>query len=93
MDIVISFDDTGSMSSVRAQVRLNIKNLVTELFELNPETRIGIIIHNDYCDKDVIQLMDLTSNRDEIYKFIERSSSRGGGDSDECYELVLNQFH
>lgn len=93
MDIVISFDDTGSMSSVRAQVRVNLKKLVDELFQLDNELRIGIIIHNDYCDKDTIQLMDLTSNREEISTFIERTSSRGGGDSDECYELVLNKFH
>lgn len=93
LDLVISFDDTGSMSSVRKQVRMKIAKLVNDIFMENLDLQVGIIIHNDYCDRDTIQMMDLTSDRDEIVKFVNRSSSCGGGDSDECYELVLNHFH
>lgn len=93
MDIVISFDDTGSMSSVRRQVRQKAVLLVKELFGLNKAIRIGIIIHNDYCDKDTIQHLPLTNNETKIVDFINRGSSCGGGDSDECYELAINYFH
>ncbi len=93
MEVVISFDDTGSMSSVRAQVRIRIKELINELFMINSDVRVGIIIHNDYCDKDTIQFMDLTNDKDAIESFVKRSSSCGGGDSDECYELALNHMH
>lgn len=93
MEIVFSFDDTGSMYSCRQQVRREIEQLVNKLFLLNPKIRIGIIIHNDYCDKDTIQLMDLTDNKDKIIAFVNKGSSCGGGDSDECYELVINNFH
>jgi hypothetical protein len=93
MEVVISFDDTGSMSSVRKQVRQRITELVKQLFTLNPTTRIGIIIHNDYCDSDTIQHLDLTNNEKEIINFVNKNSSCGGGDADECYELALNYFH
>lgn len=34
LDLVISFDDTGSMSSVRRQIRAQIKDLIDKLFKL-----------------------------------------------------------
>lgn len=37
LDLVISFDDTGSMSSIRRQVRAQIKELVDKLFKLIPD--------------------------------------------------------
>lgn len=93
MEVVISFDDTGSMYAVRSQVRQKVESLIKTLFKLNSDIRIGLIIHNDYCDRDTIQHLDLTNNEKDIIKFVHNSSSNGGGDADECYELVLNYFH
>lgn len=92
LDLLISFDDTGSMSSVRRQVRSQIRDLVEQLFKLIPNLRIGIIIHNDYCDRDLIQKLELTSDKQKIIEFVGRSSSNGGGDSNEAYAYVLNQI-
>lgn len=93
LEVVISFDDTGSMSSVRKQVRQRAVELVKKLFSLNKNIRIGIIIHNDYCDHDTIQHLPLTENETKITDFINKGSSCGGGDADECYELAINYFH
>lgn len=92
LDLVISFDDTGSMSSVRKQVRSQITHLVEELFKLIPNLRIGIVIHNDYCDSDLVQKLELTDNKQKIIEFVGRSSSNGGGDYKEAYAYVLNQI-
>lgn len=92
LDLVISFDDTGSMSSVRRQVRSQIQSLVDELFKLLPDLRIGLIIHNDYCDSDLVQRLELTSDKQKIINFVGRSSSNGGGDAREAYAYVLNQI-
>lgn len=92
LDLVISFDDTGSMSSVRRQVRSQIQSLVDELFKLLPDLRIGLIIHNDYCDCDLIQRLELTNDKQKIIDFIGRGSSNGGGDAREAYAYVLNQL-
>jgi hypothetical protein len=37
LNLVISFDDTGSMSSIRKQVRSQITRLINDLFKLIPE--------------------------------------------------------
>lgn len=92
LDLVISFDDTGSMSSVRRQVRSQIETLVKQLFELIPNLRIGIIIHNDYCDRDLVQRLELTSDKNKIIDFVNRGSSNGGGDYAEAYAYVLNEM-
>lgn len=92
LDLLISFDDTGSMSSVRRQVRSQIQSLVEQLFKLIPNLRIGIIIHNDYCDRDLIQKLEFTSDKQKIIEFVGRGSSNGGGDYKEAYAYVLNQI-
>lgn len=92
LDLVISFDDTGSMSSVRRQVRSQIESLVKQLFTIIPNLRIGIIIHNDYCDRDLVQRLELTDNQSKIIDFINRDSSTGGGDYREAYAYVLNEM-
>lgn len=91
LDLVISFDDTGSMSSVRKLVRQNIVSLVSDLFKNIPGIRIAIIIHNDYCDAPKhIFTFDFSRDIKEIEKFVNRDSPCGGGDAPECYELALN---
>ncbi|MBX7240882.1 MAG: hypothetical protein K1X92_03975 [Bacteroidia bacterium] len=89
MKILISFDDTGSMSSLRKVVREKCTEFVNHLFDRFKGLQIGVIIHNDYCDADTIQQLDFTYDRKQITEFINRNSSMGGGDSDECYEYVL----
>ena len=78
MDIAFSFDDTGSMSSVRRIVRQNLKELTRFLFGKIDDLRIAIIIHNDYCDAPRhIFTMDFTSDQKKIEKFIEQDSPCG----------------
>jgi acyl carrier protein len=92
LDLVISFDDTGSMSSVRKQVRNHVNELVKQLYQDIPKLRVGIIIHNDYCDMPRhIFTLDFTSNLSEIEKFVNSNSPCGGGDAPECYELALHE--
>jgi len=90
MDLLISFDDTGSMYSIRSQVRQKINQFIDEIFELDSDLRVGIIIHNDYCDPDLVQVLDFTSDKSDIKRFVKRSSSTGGGDYKEAYAYVLN---
>lgn len=90
MDLAIAFDDTGSMYSVRAQVKANVKEMVDRLSKDMPGIRFAIIIHNDYCDApNHIYVQDFTSDIAKVKKFIDRDSPKGGGDAPECYELAL----
>jgi len=92
MDLCISFDDTGSMYSVRSQVRKKVKELVSNLFDTIPNLRVALIIHNDYCDAPRhIFTLDFTQEISKIEKFINQDSPCGGGDAPECYELALHE--
>ena len=93
VDLLVSFDTTGSMYPVLAQVRQNVTSFVGDMFESINDIRVGIIAHGDYCDKDnpyTIRVMDLTDNKDKICEFIRTTDKTWGGDADECYELVMN---
>jgi hypothetical protein len=82
------------MAACLAQVRRQIQSTVTQLFRDIPELRIGIIAHGDYCDARssyVIKMLDLTKDQGSILKFVRETPSTGGGDADECYELVLHE--
>jgi hypothetical protein len=94
VEVVFSFDTTGSMYPCLAQVRKKLGSTVARLAKEIPGIRIGIIAHGDYCDAGstyVTKVLDLTDDKDAIVRFVERVEPTGGGDAPECYELVLNQ--
>ncbi len=91
-DVVFSFDTTGSMRNVIRSVRNNLVETVDRLFKEINGIRIGIIVHGDYCDNNgFFWKMDLNSDIDKIKQFILDGPDTGGGDSEECYELVLHE--
>lgn len=92
LEIVFSFDTTGSMSSILDEVRGRLQDMIQRLQSDIPGIRIGVIAHGDYCDKDVFYLtkeLDLCQNVAELCQFVQDIDGTGGGDTDECYELVL----
>jgi hypothetical protein len=94
IEVVFSFDTTGSMYPCLTQVRRKIKETVERLMKDIPKMRIGIIAHGDYCDKGstyVTKHLDLTHDTSLITRFVEKVEATGGGDLPECYELVLRE--
>src|SRR5262249_54131040 len=94
VEVVFSFDTTGSMYPCLTQVRRKIKETVNRLAKEVPGIRIGIIAHGDYCDKGttyVTKHLELTSKTADICKFVETVKPTYGGDAPECYELVLHE--
>ncbi|MFO0758476.1 MAG: vWA domain-containing protein [Byssovorax sp.] len=94
VEVVFSFDTTGSMYPCLTQVRKKLKSTVTRLTKEIPGIRIGIIAHGDYCDAKstyVTKALDLTDDVEKICRFVERVEPTGGGDAPECYELVLRE--
>lgn len=94
IEVVFSFDTTGSMYPCLTQVRRRVKETVSRLMKEIPGMRIGVIAHGDYCDAKttyVTKALDLTDDPDRICRFVERVEPTFGGDAPECYELVLNE--
>lgn len=96
IDVMISFDTTGSMYPCLEQVRVGVAQLVKDLFKDIPDLRIGIIAHGDYCDagvynRYVTKHLDLSRDVSKICSFVKGVGRTGGGDAPECYELVLHE--
>jgi len=94
IEVLFSFDTTGSMYPCLTQVRREIKETVNRLFKDVPSIKIGVIAHGDYCDAGssyVTKSFDLSTDKAAICNFITKVEPTGGGDAAECYELVLHQ--
>jgi hypothetical protein len=94
IDLVFSFDTTGSMYPCLREVRRRIAETSKRLFDQIPNLRIGIIAHGDYCDERytyVTKHLQLTSDATKVASFVEKVEATGGGDFPECYELVLHE--
>lgn len=94
VEIVFSFDTTGSMAPCIGEVRRNVEAALTPLFKEIPNLKIGIIAHGDYCDETryyVTKSVDLTNDLHKLTQFVRNTGPTGGGDAPECYELVLHE--
>jgi hypothetical protein len=94
IEVLFSFDTTGSMYPCLTQVRRKIKETVQRLINEIPLIKIGIIAHGDYCDQGstyVTKHFDLSADIDAICDFVMNVEPTGGGDAPECYELVLHE--
>ena len=94
IDVVMSFDTTGSMYPCLAEVRRRVDQTATRLFKEVPNLRIGIIAHGDYCDAGrtyVTKHLQLTNDPIAVSYFVKNVEPTSGGDAPECYELVLRE--
>ncbi len=92
IDLIFSFDTTGSMYPCLTQVRREVELTVQRLFRDIPNIRIGVIAHGDYCDGPaVITKFDLSTDQKAICHFVRHVEPTYGGDAPEAYELVLHE--
>jgi hypothetical protein len=93
IDVVFSFDTTGSMYPCLAEVRRRLSESVGRLFDELDDLRIGLVAHGDYCDDRpgsyVTKGTPLTSDFHQLERWIKNVGRTGGGDAPECYEAVL----
>ncbi|XP_045195672.2 uncharacterized protein LOC123551071 [Mercenaria mercenaria] len=93
MEIVFSFDTTGSMSSCLDEVRGRVADMAQRLQADIPGIKMAVFAHGDYCDRQnyITKFVDFTDDVAKLVDFTQNVSATGGGDSDECYELVLHE--
>lgn len=94
VEVLVSFDTTGSMRHALHEVRAGINHLLTSLFRDVPNLRIGLLAHGDYCDKEnpksyLTKQCGLTDDQEKLMSFVKTTGDTGGGDAPECYEYVL----
>ncbi|XP_045199051.2 uncharacterized protein LOC123553388 [Mercenaria mercenaria] len=93
MEIVFSFDTTGSMYSYLEEVRGRVSDMIQRLQADIPGIKIAIFAHGDYCDRKtyVTKYIDFTDDVAKLVAFVNNVKRTSGGDADECYELVLHE--
>lgn len=94
LEIVFSFDTTGSMFGYLEEIREKLRDLIQRLQADIPCIRLAVMAHGDYCDAAssyVTKFLDLTTDVVSLCDFVSTVGRTGGGDAPECYELVLRQ--
>jgi hypothetical protein len=98
LDIVITFDSTGSMSGEINQVKEQISRIGTILLKLIPKARISICTYRDEGDEFVVKGLPLTGDIAEVQYYLNSIEAGGGGDHPEAVHSGLqwavnnNQF-
>lgn len=98
LDIVITFDSTGSMGGEISEVKDQVKRIGGTLLKMVPKARISICTYRDRGDEYVVQGLPLTSDIAEIDRYLSVVSAGGGGDTPEAVQegmrwaIEKNQF-
>ncbi|QIG70700.1 Von Willebrand factor type A domain-containing protein [Rhizobium phage RHph_I1_18] len=98
VQIVFSFDTTGSMYPVLQQVRRRIEETFPPLLKETPLLEISLVAHGDYQDKNYgpayydTKWLPFTKDLYKLSDFVRTAEpTRGFGNGGECYELMLRQ--
>eukprot|EP01034_Spumella_vulgaris_P032267 gene32267-39844_t len=89
LDIVLSFDTTGSMTSVIASVRKNLRQLTEMLFANTAfDVKMSVIAHGDYDHPaTLLQMVDFSGDSNTLVRFIENAQlAQVGWNEGEAYE-------
>jgi hypothetical protein len=99
LDIVITFDSTGSMQGEIDQVKQQIQRIGTTLLTLVPKARLSICTYRDYGDEYVARGLPLTRDIQQIEYYLSGVLAAAGGDEPEAvheglrWSVENNQFH
>ena len=91
LEVVFSFDTTGSMSSALGEVRGRLSDMLQRLQTDIPAVSTAVVAHGDYCDASVYitKHIDFTDNLPELVRFVNNVETTCGGDEPEAYEVML----
>jgi len=89
LDLVITFDSTGSMTGEINQVKQQIQRIGRTLMDMIPQTRISICTYRDHGDDYLVKGLPLTRNLEQIQLFLNNTSAGGGGDEPEAVDEGL----
>ena len=98
LDIVITFDSTGSMGGEIREVKEQIKRIGGTLIKMVPKARISICTYRDNGDSYVVKGLPLTNDITEVDRYLAETTANGGGDEPEAVQEGLrwaveeNQF-
>lgn len=84
LDIVLTFDSTGSMGGEIETVKSQIWRISLTLEKLVPGVRIAVCTYRDHGDEYLVRASPLTKDMDSVRRFLFNIQSGGGGDGPEA---------
>jgi hypothetical protein len=99
LDIVITFDSTGSMQGEIDQVKQQIQRIGTTLLTLVPKARLSICTYRDDGDEYVARGLPLSRDMQQIEYYLSGVRADAGGDMPEAvheglrWSVENNNFH
>jgi Mg-chelatase subunit ChlD len=84
LDIVLTFDSTGSMQGEISQVKSQIRRIGSTLLTLVPQARISICTYRDQGDQYIVRGQALTDDLQAIENYLTAIVAEGGGDEPEA---------
>ena len=96
LDIMFIMDLTGSMGIWLSEAKKSVNNIIEEITDNNPgsKIRISFIGYRDFLDiseKRVYETQEFTENLNEFNNFISKLDCSGGGDEPEDVVGALKQ--
>ena len=89
LDIVITFDSTGSMGGEIREVKEQIKRIGDTIIKMVPKARIGICTYRDRGEEYVVRGLPLTNDTQAIQNYLRDVDANGGGDTPEAVQEGL----
>jgi len=89
LDIVITFDSTGSMGGEIDVVKSQIKDIGGALLTLVPKARLSICTYRDVDDEYLVKGLPLTGDIQDVDVYLSDIRAGGGGDHPEGVEAGL----
>lgn len=89
VDVVFLIDTTASMESFLRSAKATIDRIITDLADLVPNARLGVVAYRDEGDQYVTLSTPISTDRYAILNFLETLKAQGGGD---VPEGVLDAF-
>jgi len=89
LDIVITFDSTGSMGGEIREVKEQIKRIGDTIVKMVPKARIGLCTYRDRGEEYVVRGLPLTNDTQAIQNYLLDVDANGGGDTPEAVQEGL----
>jgi predicted nucleic acid-binding Zn-ribbon protein len=89
LDIVITFDSTGSMGGEIREVKEQIKRIGDTIIRLVPKARIGLCTYRDVGEEYLVRGLPLTNDTQAIETYLRGITASAGGDTPEAVQAGL----
>ena len=92
LDLALVVDTTGSMKDELQYLKVELKDIVKNISQSNPnlEIRVALIFYRDEGDAYVTEKYDFNSNLEQQYINLAAQSAAGGGDTPEAVHTALD---